>query len=101
MTPRPEKSLLQIATNVSYEQLFKIHKKAHKFLIEKKLSLFELPKEEFRHYFLKSIHDYAQFVRKYSFWPLRFVFWTVSKRGRVHCKEIETQYKTGFITFTL
>ena len=97
MTPRPGKSLLQIATNVSYEQLFEIHKKTHNFLIDKGLKLDELPQEEFRHYFLKNIYDYAQYVRTYSFGPIRLIFWTVSKRGRVHCKEIETHYNTGLI----
>jgi hypothetical protein len=98
MTPRPKKSLLQIATQVTYEQLFEIHKKAHTFLIERGLKLVELPREEFQHYFLKSIHDYAQYVRTYPLWPVRLIFWTVSKRGRIHCNEIETQYKTGLIT---
>jgi hypothetical protein len=97
MTPRPERSLLQITTRVSYEQLFEIHKKAHNFLIDKSLNLVELPQEEFRRYFLKSINDYARYVRTYSLWPVRLIFWTVSKRGRVYCKEIETQYNSGLI----
>jgi hypothetical protein len=97
MTPRSQKSLLQIVTNVSYENLFEIHKKAHEFLKNKGLRKFDIAKQEFRQYFLKSIHEYAQFVRKYPFWPVLLIFWTVIKRGRVYCKKIETQYNNGTV----
>lgn len=97
MTPRPQKALLQIITNVSYEQIFELHKKAHKFLFDKGLRQYDIAREEFRQYFLKNIHDYANYVRKYPFWPVLLIFWTIIRRGRVYCKEIETQYKEGSI----
>jgi len=97
MTPRPNKNLLEIITSVSYEKLFEGHQKAHKFLIDKGLRNYELTKDDFRNYFMKSIHDYSEHVRKYLFWPILLVIWTVRRHGRVYCKTIEMQYKEGRI----
>ena len=96
-TPRRAKSLLQIITKVSYKELLEIHRKAHMFLLGRGLKNFDIPKQEFRQYFLKSIHDQTEYVRKYPFWPVLLIFWTMIRRGRVYCKEIETQYKEGSI----
>ncbi len=98
MTPRPERSLLQIITKVTYANLFGIHMKAHNFLVNKGLKTYDIAEEEFHQYFLKCLHSQAKFVREFMFWPVLLVFWTITRRGRVYCKEIETQYKKGLIT---
>lgn len=64
MTPRPQKALLQIITSVSYEQIFELHKKAHKFLFDKGFGQYDIARQEFRQYFLKNIHDYAKRVSR-------------------------------------
>lgn len=99
MTPRPNKSLLQIITSVSYKELLEIHRKAHAFLLSKTLRPDDIQRQEFKPYFLENIHKYADYVRKHAFWPVLLIFWTVTRRGRVLCKEIENQYKEGLIEF--
>jgi len=97
MTPRPDKSLLQIITRVSYLEQLEIHRKANTFLMNKGLRYFDIPKQEFNSYFLKCIHEYADHVRRFPFWPVLLIYWTITKRGRVFCKEIERQYQEGLI----
>jgi hypothetical protein len=97
MTPRPEQSLLQIITGVAYHELFGIHKKAHVFLLEKGLKVSDLSEQEFRAYFLKNIHMYADHVRTYVLWPVLLIYWTIIRRGRIHCREIENQFQHGFV----
>lgn len=97
MTPRPEKSLLQIITKVTYTDMFGIHMKAHNFLLHKGLRTHDVAEEEFRRYFLQCLHSQATYVRKFMFWPILLVFWTITKRGRVYCEEIETQHKRGLV----
>lgn len=97
MLPRPKRNLLQIITQVSYEDLYNVHKKGHLFLSSKGLSPFDIPREEFREYFMNRIHEQARFIRKIPLWPVHLVIWTIMRRGRTYQKEIEMQYRDNSI----
>lgn len=97
MTPRPAKALLQIITKLSYNELLDIHQKTNTFLQAKGLKELDIPKQEFQEYFLKSIREQADHVRKYTFWPILLIFWTITQRGKKYCRQIENQYQKGLI----
>lgn len=97
MSPRPRKSLLQIITKVSFRELAGIHKRAHDFLLTKNMKPLLLDEQEFRYYFLEKIHEYADHIKRYPFWPILLIYWTVTRRGRIFCREIENQYQHGSI----
>jgi hypothetical protein len=92
MMPRPAKHLLQVISSISYEGLHAVHVKAHAFLSEHGLRAFEIPHEEFRSFFMRSIREQAALIRKTPLWPFRLIIWTLMKRGRMYQGEIETQY---------
>jgi hypothetical protein len=93
MIPRAPSNLLQIITRVSFDDLYNLHDRAGRFLEEKGLKTSDVPREEFRSYFLASIRKQAAFTRQTPLWPFRLVIWTVMKRGRTYQREIEAQYK--------
>lgn len=97
MMPRPQKNLLQIITQVSYEESCDLHTKGHLFLGGKGLLPFDIPREEFRAYFIRNIHEQARFIRKIPLWPVRLVIWTILRQGRTYQREIETQYRDNSI----
>lgn len=98
MSPRPAKYLMQILPRATYTEVFDWHSKALEFLKEKGFKTYDLAKEEFRLYFIKSLFEYARFISKYPFWPVLLIFWTITKRGRVLCKSIQEQVAQGKIS---
>ena len=97
MMPRPAKHLLQIINGISCEELHAVHTKAHAFLGEKGLRVFDMPREDFRSFFMRSIRAQAVLIRKIPLWPFLLVIWTLIKRGRMYQEEIEIQYKKNVI----
>lgn len=97
MMPRQRRHMLQIITRISYDELYALHKKAHTFLVERGLQVFDVPREEFRSFFMESIHAQARLIRKMPLWPFRLVIWTLTKRSRMYQTEIEMQCKKNAI----
>ena len=91
MSPRPAKYLMQILPQATYTELFDWHSKTLEFLKEKGFKTYDLAKEEFRLYFIKSLHEYARFISKYPFWPILLIYWTITKRGRAYCRSVQEQ----------
>lgn len=95
MAPRPDDKYLQIFPGESYPILIGEHLKAYDFLIDNGLREDDVRKKEFRHFFMQSFHQQADVIRKIQFWPIRLIFWTVTRRGRMYCKSIEEQFLSG------
>ncbi|OGD26568.1 MAG: hypothetical protein A2Y56_08760 [Candidatus Aminicenantes bacterium RBG_13_63_10] len=58
----------------------------------------ELPLSEFRTHFLKSIQEFKDDVLRRPFWPAKLVFWVVTRYGRKHCRRVEEQSQSGFLS---
>lgn len=93
MIPRPPKKMLQIFEKLSYGELLDKHRMAQDFIESKGIKQIDIPSEEFREYFVKSIREFAEYARTFAFWPVRLIYWTVIKRGKIYLKSIEEQYK--------
>lgn len=98
MTPRPLRSFLQIMPNADYSALFTMHRQASAFMAGKNLKPFEIKTGDFREYFMKSIREFSNRVRAIPFWPVLLIWWTITKRGRLHVRTIEEQIRAGFVT---
>jgi len=96
MTPRPEKALLQIFPSTPYETLFQKHLKSRDYIFQNGISTFDIQEGEFRFYFMKSIKEQADHIRKSLFWPLMLLIRTISQYGRKFCSSIKEQYPQGF-----
>lgn len=98
MTPRPDNRLLQIFERLSYAMLLERHQKAQEFIRDRGLKQTEPPSVTFREDFMKGIREFAEYVRKFSFWPVRLIVWTITRRGKIYLnKSIEEQYRSGMI----
>jgi hypothetical protein len=97
MVPLPPRRLFQIFENIPREKLLGHHRKAVAFIKEKGKREHDVAPEELRRELMKSMREFADTVKKYTLWPLRLIFWTVTGRGKMHCKTIEEQYKAGMI----
>ncbi len=97
MTPRPEKNMLQIFENTSYQRSFDKHLQGCKLIQTNGYSFVDLKTEYYPQLILKSLHELAAYVRKIPFWPVLLVFWTITKRGSRYLKTIEEQVREGAI----
>jgi hypothetical protein len=98
MLPRRPEALLQVVVTDRYPELFNAHMKAHVYVRDQGLGEVEIPEGMFRSYFMQSIREQAEMVRKMPLWPLRMVYWVVTKRGRIYQKPIAEQHREGTIT---
>ena len=98
MTPRPDNRLLQIFEKLSYIAFLERHQQAQEFIRGRGFKQTEAPSVTFREDFMKGIREFADYVKKISFWPLLLIIWTITKRGRIYLnKSIEEQYRSGMI----
>lgn len=94
MFPRPAGKLLQVFENASYEQLFWEHIQACQFMQNQGIKAI-LPLEGFRNRFMEGLRRAGVKIKEHNLWPLKLLYWSVTKRGREYRTPIEEQYRTG------
>ena len=97
MSPRPKNKLLQIFEGASYAQLFETHNSAIEFMTRHGRVPVEMPSVSFRERFLNSIREFAEMARKTFLWPIKSIYWTVTKQGKKYARSIEEQYRLGMV----
>ena len=97
LVPHPVGRMLQIVEGASYEKLLAEHLSALDFLYrDRMLSPVPLYPSEIRDRIMKSVREFVSRVREYFFWPARLVIWTVTKRGKHHCRPLAQQFADGY-----
>lgn len=97
MLPRAPGSLLQVVPAAGYQDLFHAHMEAHIFLREKGAVEKDIPAGQFRARFMKAMRESLAAVRKRPLWPVRMIYWTLTKRGRMYQRPIREQWDLGMI----
>ncbi len=90
MSPRPAKHLLQIRPDASYQTLFDSHILGLDYLASRGLEEIAPPGQP-RDLLMKSLREYEQYIRSMLLWPLRLLWWTVTKHGKRYATLIEQQ----------
>ena len=96
--PRPPVKMLQVFPGGSTSLLWEEHRRATAFLAGKGIPPAELPLSEFRTHFLQSIQEFKDDVLRRPLWPAKLVFWVVTRYGRKHCRRVEEQFQSGFLS---
>jgi hypothetical protein len=97
--PRRDDHWLQVFLGLPPLELFQRHLTAHAFLNDKGLTATGFAPGSPRDNFIKDVDDQNKHLRSFAFWPVRVIWWTISKRGRIHHRSIEQQYQAGMIRF--
>ena len=97
MIPRPEKKLVQVFEGNSFEELLREHLRAVDFIKGRHIKPWHMPHETLKSNFKKRYREVGEHVRRFLFWPLRLIWWTVTQRGKLHKRSIEEQVSFGMI----
>jgi len=95
--PRPAPKMLQVFPGTPLAGLWDEHQKAAAYLSSKGLASADVSPAEFRPYFLKSLQEFKNYVLRMPFWPVKLVFWVVTRYGQRYCRRIEDQFQSGFL----
>jgi len=95
--PRPSAKMLQVFPGGSLGYLWEEHQRATAFVNGKGLAAVELPLADFRPYFFKDIQEFKDYVLGLPLWPVKLVYWVITRYGRNYCRRVEDQFRSGFL----
>jgi len=95
--PRPSSKMLQVFPGASLDMLWNEHQRAAAYLNSKGWASMDVPVAEFRPYFFGSLKEFKDYVLGMPFWPVKLVFWVVTRYGKRYCRRVEDQFQSGFI----
>lgn len=99
LSPRPAGEFLQVVEGHPMEVLLNEHTKGVYYLKYQGVNSIDIPIHIYRQKFMEDLFKSAKSMRSYSMWPMRLVYWTIVKRGKIHKRPIEEQLKLEIATF--
>jgi hypothetical protein len=87
---RPQRKMLQIFNDRPCDELFQMHMRAIEFLKQHGTHPGVLP-SSFRERYMESHREVSSIMRSPLF-MLKFYYWSLTQRARLHCKPIQEQY---------
>jgi hypothetical protein len=95
MSPRPIGELIQVFEDRPLEYLMPEHLKGVNYLKYFGYSPTIFPDDRYRGKFMEEVFKSVKKIKSYALWPARMVYWTVTKRGRIHRQSIIEQLNNG------
>lgn len=99
LIPRTEGNFLQKIENRPMEYALNEHLKALNYLRYYGMQSVDIPHFMYREHFMESIRKHNRHMKSQMFWPLKIVYWSLTKRGKVHARPLEEQFKLGIAKF--
>ncbi|MBV9210872.1 MAG: hypothetical protein JOZ52_09605 [Acidobacteria bacterium] len=94
--PRPPRNLLQVFENRPLEEVFDYHQHAIAFIKHQGLMPVRVSQLFFKARFMQSLREFYSQTRN-VFWPVKFMYWHFTHRGKLYAKPIQEQYLAGMI----
>jgi len=93
--PRPPQKALQIFPGLGYPALWQKHLSAMHFLSGLGVAPRRLTAGELRPLLMSSLKEFKEHVRSMFLWPVKLIFWVVTRYGKRYCHPLEVQWRQG------
>jgi energy-coupling factor transporter transmembrane protein EcfT len=100
LIPAKPGKFIQVLENHPIEVLFNEHLRGTYYLRQyHNVNPLDIPYYAYRHKFMQDLQEGARHIRDIFAWPVKVVYWTISKRGKVHKRPIDEQLQLGIAQF--
>jgi hypothetical protein len=97
LIPRPDNRMIQIIENAPQAIMFNFHLEAVNYLESQGIKRVQQNYDATREEILSGLKREGRYVRNISFWPIKLIIWTLTKRGKIHLGPLRTQVENSLI----
>lgn len=97
LIPRPENRLIQIIENAPQTIMLNFHLEAVKYLESQGIKSIAHNYDTIREDLLSGLKREGCYVRNINFWPIKLIYWTLTKRGKVYLGPLRAQVENDVI----